>query len=313
MRHDEEKPQDVLSPENEGNLETKNVSSERERTIAEFKEYAKKHQADIENRLRQGDSLDNIFYYDFYNANVDALKYQDKDSRTQELEKAYSEEVGSAQKNLYLKSKTNQKLAVVDAGYWLDCAVNGGLTSMEAVGRLYLNLKPESVGRFFERAVETFLNAGLHVRMKIPTGGNVETFNRLDKMVVYFDAGEEKKFLRVLEGLYDDNRTVFDETGIPRFAAEVKNTRGESMRGVGFGEEPERHRSFGQVRAGILAEVYEEAKSANLAAFDPRFDFVSVFSKECKMQGIDPQNPAFNLSDERGKFSELKRRTGGGV
>jgi hypothetical protein len=143
--------------------------------------------------------------------------------------------------------------------------------------------------------------------MKIPTFGDTMTFNRFDKMVIYFDAEEEKEALRVLENLYQKNLEAFDE-GIPRFTAEVKNQKGEKMIGIGFGQEPVlENESFGTVRAKILAEVYLDAQYSGHHVFDPDFDFEESFRRACLKYQVDPQNPAFNLGGSE-KFPELMRR-----
>lgn len=290
-------------------IESREVAPEKERAIAEFQAYVKKHQPEIERELQQGRDLGELFYHDFYNKNIDELKYREGDLVVQQLKKEYAESVKAVQEKLLQEGESGRDLVPMDNGYWLYCNVNGGFRNKEGLGRFYLNLKPEHVGRFFAEANEQFLDAGLHSQMKIPLFGDADTFNRLDKMVIYFDAEEEQKTFQILENLYHSNREVFDETGTPRFTADVKNSRSVSMAGIGFAEEPPfRNESFGTIRARILAEVYLDAKYSYFSISDPQFDFESSFHRACTKYEVDPMNPAFNLSRGPAKFMELRRR-----
>ena len=175
-------------------------------------------------------------------------------------------------------------------------------------GRIYLNLKPKEVSSFFSKAVEAFQSAGLHIRTKIPREGNAETFNRFDKMVVYFSEKEEEKVVEVLENLY--NQDAFDED-TPAFTGEIRDKKGEVMRGIGFGEKPSiPHVSFGQIRSRILSVVYRQAKDSGLEVYDPEFDFKKHFQEACKKHNVNPDNPAFNLSTTAEEFVGTRERMG---
>jgi hypothetical protein len=288
-------------------IESQPASPERERAIAEFREYVKKHQLEIERDLQRGRDLDEIFYHDFYSSNIDQLKYREDDPEVQRLAREYSAQINAVKTNLLREVQRQPGLKLIDRGYWLYCNINGGFRNQTALGRFYLNLKPEYVGKVFLQAAKAFRDAGLHSQMKIPTFGDTMTFNRLDKMVIYFDAEEEQKALQVLENLYRSNPEAFDE-GIPHFTAEVKDQRGEKMVGIGFGQEPVwGNESFGGIRAKILADVYLDAKYSGRSVFDQNFDFEESFRRACLKYQVDPQNPAFNLGGPE-KFPELYRR-----
>lgn len=290
-------------------IEVQEVGPETERDIAAFREYVKKHQPEIERELQQGRDLYELFYDDFYNNNIDNPKYKEGDPAVQRLAREYSVQINAARENLLREAQRGRGLTPKDNGYWLYCNTNGGFRNQAALGRFYFNLKLEHVGRVFSKTAEAFRGAGLHSQMKIPMAGDARKFNRLDKMVVYFDAEEEQKVLQVLENLYRSNPEAFDETGTPRFTAEVKNQRGEKMAGIGFAEEPPfRNESFGSIRAKVLADVYIEARNSRRSINDPNFDFESAFRRVCLKYQVDPQNPAFNLQRGQEKFSELKRR-----
>lgn len=290
-------------------IEAQEAGPEKARAIAEFREYVKRHQLEIERELQQGRDLAELFYHDFYNNNIDQPKYREDDPTVQRLAREYSVQINAVRENLLREMQSGRGLMPMDNGYWLYCYTNGGFRNKASLGRFYFNLKPEYVGQVFSKTAEAFRDAGLHSQMKIPMVGDAATFNRFDKMVVYFDAEEEQEVLRFLENLYRSSPEAFDETGPPRFTAEVKNQRGEKMAGIGFAEEPPfRNESFGTIRAKILADVYIEARNFRRSISDPNFDFESAFRRACLRYQVDPQNPAFNLQRGPEKFSEPKRR-----
>lgn len=292
-------------------IELQEAIPERDRAIAEFRGYIRKHQAEIERGLENGSlSLTDLFY-DFYNTNIDNPKYRENDPEVQQLIREYSKQREKIEEDLRKETQRGRGLSIgYDLGnYWLYVNTNGGLRDRNAIGRFYLNLRPENICSFFYKAAERFRDSGLHVQMKIPRMVDANIFNRLDKMVIYFSTEEEQGVLQVIENLYRSHRNAFDETGIPRFTAEIRNQQGEKMAGIGFGEEPAlRGKSFGEIRAYILAQIYNEAKQSGLSILDPRFDFEAAFRRACLSYQVDPRNPAFNLRTGLEKFPELRRR-----
>jgi|GEM_PF-1307806 len=289
-------------------IESQPASPEKERTLSEFKEYIKKHRLEIERKLQMGQDLDDIFYCDFYSSNIDQLKYRKDDPGLQKLVREYSNQINAVKADLSREAEKS-RLEPAEVEDWFYCNINGGFRNWTTLGRFYLNLKPEYVGKVFLQAAKLFRDAGLHVQMKIPTDGNVDTFNRFDKMVIYFDAEEEKEVLQVLENLYQNNLRAFDD-GVPRFTGEIKNQKGEKMIGIGFGQEPLfKNESFGSIRAKILAYIYRDAKDSGHSVSDPNFDFEESFLRACLKYQVDPQNPAFNLGGSE-KFPEIMRRIG---
>ncbi len=301
----------------EEQIETIEDSPEKKQAIEDFYEYVENHQQEIEDELYKGKGLVGLFYRDFYNRNIDNLKYQENNSEVEKLEKEYFKSVKLAKDNLEKKEKEGENLMPKAPGHWFSCSTNKGIYEQAGIGRFYLNLNPEYVGQVFEQAVEEFKNEGLNSQMKIPLRGSAKEFNRLDKMVIYFNSEEEEQALQIIENLYNNNTKAFDDSGTPQFTAEVKSKKGENMVGVGFGEEPSLHynsfgsESFGNIRAKILQEVYITATNFRLSVLDENFDFETYFCKACKENGVDPQNPAFNLTknhEGHEPFAELKNR-----
>ncbi len=281
--------------------------SKKEMDISDFKKYVGDNYQKIKRELQQGRDLDDIFYHDFYSRNDDNPKYKEDDLAIQELKRKYTVSMEEVLKKL---EREKNKILVNPHGYWAYCNVNGGVGNKSNLGRFYLNLKPEYVDDIFVKTLELCQGSGLHVEMKVPKKGSADTFNRHDKMVIYFSAEEENKMMSVINMLNNNNSRAFSETGIPRFAAGVKNLKNEKMTGVGFGEEPTQDReSFGTIRADILSAVYKDAKYRGLSINDPRFDFNSSFELHCQKFNVDPKNPAFNLSNDQGKFATIKRMT----
>ncbi|MDF1498633.1 MAG: T3SS effector HopA1 family protein [Patescibacteria group bacterium] len=302
--------------ENVRGIESNNQNNEslitkKELDILDFKKYVENNYQKIEGELQQGRELYDIFYRDFYTKNNDNLKYRENDQTTQELKIKYADSIEKLRKEFGYVEKQNILVKAYDS-YWTYGKVNQGVVNYNNLGRFYLNLKPEHIGDILRKTLELSQRSGLHVTMKVPTNGDASTFNRHDKMVIYFDAGEEDKIMRVINMLYDNNSGAFSETGIPRFAAEVKNLKNEKMIGVGFGEEPtgfNNEVSFGQIRAKILEGVYKDAKYQGLSINDPMFNFNSSFNLHCKKFRVNPENPAFNISDNKPKFETIKRMT----
>jgi hypothetical protein len=315
LTKDEELVIEDLNSTNGTVVEIRRYTPQELRIIIEFINFVKQHRQDIERELAFVNNLSDFIYYKFYSANIGEIRYRIDDPAVQELIEDYNNQINDVReklKEVNLKEDLNKKglsINIIEKGYWFYVKINGGLPKKAVIGRFYLNLKPEYLIQFFYNAVITFTNEGLHCEMKIPREGRVDDFNRFDKMVIYFHADEEQKVLKVLEKLYEENPEAFN-TDISPFTAEVKNSQGEIMSGIGFGEEPLiLNTSFGIIRSQILAEVYNEAKKAGLSIDDPRFDFESAFRKACLRYKVDPQNPAFNLRQDSKIFSEIRKRT----
>lgn len=283
----------------------------RESIAGAAQSFAIRHETDIEKELKggKGRSLKNIFYDDFYANNIDNLAYQEGSPEVARLKTDYDKSVETAKDRLQKAAEAGREIRVIPQRGWVFAQANKGLNRKEKIGRFYLNLKPEHTGDFFAQAAEEFGNAGLNVDMKIAETGNAGSFNRPDKMVIYFNEAEEQQAIQALEKLHHRNQQMF-ETGRPRFAARVSDSSGREMPGLGFGEEPSvaGGKSFGEVRTEILAEVYSDAKLSGSSVSDPDFDFEASFRKACRMYNVDPANTAFNLSTPSSEFSELRRR-----
>lgn len=147
--------------------------------------------------------------------------------------------------------------------------INNGLEyySERRIGRFYLNIEPEAILIFLDKLVTEALIEDLHIQVKVfvPDTYTTEAFNYRDNIVLYFDAREEKEVLKMIERLYFLKRAKWFRKGTPLFTALIRDSSGEVMEGIGFGEEPryssERGKeSFGTLRAKILDEVCRKAK-----------------------------------------------------
>ena len=239
------------------------------------------------------------------------LEYEESDLQVQELKKKYNVSIAKVWEEFgYGRVPNISVTAFPDKPNFTYCIINEGYNEKKDTGRFYLNLKPEYVGYILTKAMKLFHTNGLHVDMKVLTEGNVDTFNRCDKMLIAFNAEEEKKAVQILEILYKDNKETFNETGVPYFATEMNDSSNEKMAGIGFGEEPDSvygGLSFGQIRVKILSMVYQDAKYSGLSINDIRFDFNSSFETHCRKFNVNPKNPVFNVSNDQEKFSTIKR------
>jgi hypothetical protein len=196
-------------------------------------------------------------------------------------------------------------IGIEEDNNWVCFIINGGYTSGDSLGKLYFNLKPEEIVNFLKSLLEKFREEGLPAQIKIPREGKAFTFNRRDKVVLYFDPDKAKEVLEAVEDLYDPEK--FNDGG-PLFAAEVKNKKGEVMKGVGFGEERiTSNESFGEIRVRILNYLnYVMQKQGQVSSNY----FGGLFTEACKLFGVDPQNPFLSLhqGDRKSPFEVIADR-----
>src|SRR3989344_619953 len=262
----------------------------------DFLKFAKKYEREIEAEFKEGYLLDEFFYHEFYSQSRENLKYSSQDENFNEKALYYRKSIEKIEK--MVKEWNDPKTKLLGDLYWSYYRLNGEHHSKE-IGRYYLNLKPEKLSAVLQKAILDFGVSGAHLDMKVPRQGSANTFNRVDKMVIYFDKLEEKEVISALTKIYRDNKDSFDDTGIPPFTEQVKDLDGKIMMGIGFGEEPRipegsSRLSFGQLRMKALAMVYKEAKQAGVPIYDPKFDFDSSFRGACERFKIDPDRLARN-------------------
>ena len=212
----------------------------------------------------------------------------------------YNEQV----ETIVRKNQLSEGMEIEEDNKWVYFILNGGYTSGDSLGKLYFNLKPEEIVNFLNLVLEKFRKERLPVQIKIPREGERFTFNRKDKVVLYFDPDKAKEVLEAVEGLCDPKK--FND-GVPLFTAEVKNKKGEVMKGVGFGEERiTSNESFGEIRARILTYLnYVMQKQGQVSN-----DFGGLFTEACKLFGVDPKNPFLSLyqGDRKSPFEVIADR-----
>lgn len=274
------------------------------RGLAEFKKFVEEYQNEFDpNGTEAPVPLKYAFYNKFYQQDINNIKYQDDP----EIKKVVEEYNESIKELLGKETGPNIEFVRDEEDKWVAHNINGGFDHEADAGRFYLNLKPEKVAGFYEKVLHSLEKNGIRAQLKAPMKGTLRAFNKSDKMVIYFNADQEEEALEVLRKLYGDSQELFDDTGIPAFAAQVRNAEGLVMNGISFGEEPsDKDQSFGMLRSEILAEVYSqirELKKRHPEADSDFSEYQKIFTKFCKSQyvKVDPQNPAFNLSRKKNK------------
>ena len=260
--------------------------------------------------------LQDFIYGQFYNN--DEIKYSKEDKKKfEELIGAYRR----SQDAILQKDEKNKNVLTAPMDGWLWSVTNGGPAiggkdkDREDLGRFYLNLKPDEAHSFFEKTKKKFLESGLHAQIKIPLledgqgDSNLQNiqknFNRPDKMLIYFDEKESDKGISLLRELYEENKDSFDE-GLPKFTSRLTDNGGEAMKGISFGQEHPKGAkySFGEMRSKILVDALKFAMEGGVSPEDEGFD--GYFKEACVKNGVDPENPTFNLGSEA-KFGAIRK------
>lgn len=278
----------------------------------DFRSYVMRHPEELAAAEAEGSiALQDYIYQSFYNKHGDDLKYKPEDPATTQLVATYnSAPVLRALQNEVLDTSGPAKFLPFSRGEgWVYADTNGGVAKQER-GRLYLNLKPQEVLRCYPQLVHALAEAGLKTQIKMPEKMTADMANRSDKVVIYFNASEEAQVLELLEKIYPDFESAFDDTATPRFTCPVKDSRGQDFKGITFGQSSDFIRaSFGDLRARILAEVQLAAGKQGLTVNDPRFAFNEAWHQACLRAMVDPDDPAFDLdSQNKNLFSLIKSR-----
>lgn len=286
--------------------------NEAQKLLKSFEDFVVKHPDIIARELKQGKDLAGIFYDNFYTEDVDNRLYKQGDPAYEAMRKTYQREAKRVVDRFLALSQKYQHDTVpaispgqksIENG-WVYFKLNGGANPSAKRGRLYLNIKPEQLVKFYENALPTLQRSNLRVDAKIAQTANPEDVNRYDKMVIYFNEEDETAMASAMEQLYAQNSQIFVE-GSPKCTTSLTDSRGKSMTGVNFGEEPGQDqggKSFGDIRSKILAEVYSATKKGNYSISDQRAQ--RDFQMACQKFGVDSNNPAFNAGQE--SFKQMR-------
>ena len=257
------------------------------------------------------EEIEDYIYNNFYN-NGEKKEFATGDEKTEATRQLYNREVVKMRNEIEKEIGTHLgrdgkfSIKIWQYGGWTVCSTIDGISTVkeEDIGRLYFNIKPDEVVKVFKEGIYLFTDMNLSIEMKIPSQFNTEgsghILNRQDKMVVYFALGDEEKILDALDRLYNKYKSVF-LSGKPRFTAELEDSQGNTMKGVGFAEEPKfktrRNRSFGAIRSAILCEVIKRRKAQRKPLKD--LDFVNSFQFVCEEYQVNGLRPAFNSGSQR--------------
>jgi hypothetical protein len=277
-------------------LEGKELTPEAEKILSDFKEFIIKHQKILDSQLKSNQELWKYFYDNFYARDIDNLKYKENTPEFDLLQDQFFDklfpleerlEECSEYKGKFKHLKEFRNVQILDKRYWLHVGINK-IPKEAKIGKFYLNLKLEKIIDFFEEFIKKADSPNLALEAKIPR----LPINRFDKMVVHFSIDDREKILNLISQLYEPS---YFEEGIPVFAENVKDEKGEVLKGVGFGEEPFiKNETFGSIRCKILEDIYKEFINSKKSISE--FDFKSSFIKICQNYKVNPEKPAYNLT-----------------
>lgn len=296
--------------ENEGG-----ENNEVQQLLSSFEKFVSQHSDLIARELKAGKDLAGVFYDNFYTEDIDRQLYKKGDPKYEAMRRAYEPEARRVLDKFLTLSEKYKKDAVppispgrnsIDNG-WVYFKLNGGANPKEKRGRLYLNIQPENLAQFYENSLPVLQRGGLRVDAKISQNANPEDVNRYDKMVIYFNEADEAAMMSAMEQLYSQSPQIFME-GSPKFTVPLADSRGESMAGVSFGEEPgkaQRGQSFGDIRSKILADIYTSVQKDGYSVSEGRAQ--NDFQTACRKYGVDEDNPAFNTDQGFGMIKNQGR------
>ena len=273
-----------------------------------FLRYAREHAQSIDAAVARGEDLTDIIYNEFYSDDPFAETHsRDGEPHTEARKASYDAQARDLEARMQTwmtalegAGRPLDVMQMKERG-WLYFKTMAGYDSKRPVGRIYLNITPESAPAVFQHAIEKFHASGLRLEAKIPLTMTAEDIDRPDKMVIYFSDVDSEKVCNEVQKIYDAFSSHFlSET--PKFTAELAG-----MPGVAFGENPRFGGvSFGEVRAGILAKLYMQAKAERLSLDDPKFNFTGRFQDVCRTMNVDPEHAAFNATSKG--FDAIKAR-----
>jgi hypothetical protein len=294
--------------------EPQRIGAGTRRDIASFQEFISLHGKELEQAMAKGVGASDFIYDKFQTEETDGQAFV-ADAGFARLKETYDHQAKALIDRFLSLSKKYEKDAVprvspgkksIEKG-WAYFKVNGGAINnkSEKLGRAYLNIKPENLVAFYEEAMPMFQQLGLAVDAKIAGSASVSNFNRSDKMVIYFNEKDEAGVLAAIEDIHQRNASKFLPQN-PKFTAQLVNENGFVMDGVSFGEEPDQGgASFGEIRARIMAGVYNDARQHGYAMTDARA--TDAFRRECTARGVDASEAAFNAGGT--SFAVMRRRT----
>ncbi len=194
------------------------------------------------------------------------------------------------------------------------------------IGRIYVNPQPQNVPRVFAEIVnlgaKTQIPFELKARGVMHSGLNEiskksyerkngeRTILARDRIVVYFDNRDESGMLKIIEELAGLHGKEMSNDR-PDFTMPLGiKANGQKVPGFSFGEEPNKREkgrtgSFSSRREEILSLIELGAQKAGRRVYEPSFNIDAAFNQVARREGIDPDNPAFNLGSTN--FPEIRK------
>lgn len=256
-----------------------------------------------ESDILSGQIADVIYsrFYRFSSGGVDS-----HNEHFEKLLEEYRQKIAS----VYEWAHRKEGITADSNGYWLMCTV-GRFYFHSPIGRIYLNPRIQDAPELFRETIDQLADRNISAKLKIPEGRDISSLKRSDKMVVYFNSPFEAEVVSLIDKIYSSHSKWFDED-TPRFSMQLNDSDGHKMRGISFGQEPDKEKvrsgdSFGGIRSKILAGVFIRARGKNKKVWDADFDIMGAYKQECQLYGVDWQQPAIN-NDGRDLFPEIIMR-----
>lgn len=247
---------------------------------------------------------------DFVSANKKALDtYRDKDSLTSCFYEHYcmnaqlDEHLINSDDFVYESTEEFEKtkqildkysLTEVETDYWRGLTV-GDFDYDGDHGRIYLNPKNTDIVKIYNGIIRTLTRNGASFQIKMPKEINRNSYNRSDKMVLYFDKDNAQRVKDVLLEYLESNNDKMN-TNVPRFSKRLNDAEGQPLRGVSFAENPIDHsKSYNKQIAEILAGLYLSNKGGGDFSIDDP-EVLENFTRSCRRLGVDPHAPYKNIN-----------------
>ncbi len=249
--------------------------------------------------------LTDIIYNDFYSQGES--NFTENNPKDQEKFEQYEKNLKFIINLMTQQDEYQKKFKIVDSSGWYYALVNSderlGSDNAGDLGRIYLNVAPEVSVGVFNQLIQKGVNQEISFQTKISKSGDSNSFNRVDKIVLYFKPEDSANIKSLVQEIYNKRESVFiNQT--PRFSQSINNYNGKIMNGVSFGQEPinrtKNEISFGEIRSRMLATIAKDVLAGN----NDKDNIKEKFRKICSKFGVDSENPAFNSNNN--SFNNFK-------
>jgi hypothetical protein len=180
--------------------------------------------------------------------------------------------------------------------YWTGVTV-GDFNRNAHHGRIYLNPKNTEMVNVYNDIVKLLTLNGNEFQIKMPKIMERSSYNRSDKVVLYFELENALSIKDLLVQYLEQNNEKMNKN-VPIFTKKLETVDGKVLNGVSFAENPiNKQVSYNRQISNILAGTYaKNITQGNFLAKDS--EVVDTFSGLCKNFGVDPHKPYKNINSQ---------------